>query len=160
MLRTPKNTKYKYQFNRLFPAKGHKGLGTPQDALIIIKSRNSCLLTPQQLEASRRILAKPIREEGGKLNIRFFPNLSLSKKPLQTRMGKGKGRPEKWVASIRKGAPLFSITGRIPLDIVQSLYTRINFRLPVYSKIIETKINGANTRRKFSHKLDIKSEKN
>lgn len=136
MLRTPRSTKYKYQYNNVVPKKGRKGLKTPQEASIIIKSRSTCLLTPQQLEASRRILAKPVREEEGKLNIRFFPNLSLSKKPLQTRMGKGKGRPDKWVAGVRKGAPLFSISGYVPADIIKNLYHRVNFRLPVYSKFI------------------------
>jgi len=135
MLKSPKNTKFKYQFGPVLPVKGRKGLGTPKNASIVIKSQNTCLLTPQQLEASRRILAKPIREEGGKLNIRFFPNLPLSKKPLQTRMGKGKGRHEKWVARIRKGAPLFCITGHIPVNIVKLLYRKVNFRMPVYSKV-------------------------
>lgn len=139
MLRAPKNTKYKYQYNQRLPQKGKKGLKTPQDASIIIKSKNTCLLTPQQLEASRRILAKPIREAHGKLNIRFFPNLSLSKKPLQVRMGKGKGRPDRWVAPIRKGAPLFSISGRIPVTKILKLYPRVNFRLPVGSKVKEVR---------------------
>jgi large subunit ribosomal protein L16 len=136
MLRTPRNTKYKYQYNSILPKKGLKSLNAPKDASILIKSKSSCLLTPQQLEVSRRILAKPVREEEGKLNIRFFPNLPLSKKPLQTRMGKGKGRPEKWVAGVRKGAPLFSISGSVPVDIIKSLYRRVNFRLPVYSKFM------------------------
>jgi len=136
MLRSPRSTKYKYQYNSSLPKKGSKCLNPPKDASILIKSQNSCLLTPQQLEISRRILAKPVREEDGKLNIRFFPNLSLSKKPLQTRMGKGKGRPEKWVAGVRKGAPLFSISGNVPTDIIKNLYKRVNIRLPVYSKFI------------------------
>lgn len=139
MLRAPKDTKYKYQYTRRLPQRGTKGLKTPEESLIIIKSKNTNLLTPQQLEVSRRILAKPIREAHGKLNIRFFPNLSLSKKPLQVRMGKGKGRPDRWVALIRKGAPLFSISGRILLRKVKNLYPRVNFRLPVFSKIINVR---------------------
>jgi len=153
MLKAPKNSKYKYQFRPLLPKKGRKKLRTPNDALIVIKSQNSCLLTPQQLEASRRILAKPIREEGGKLNICFFPNLPLSKKPLQTRMGKGKGRHDKWVANIRKGESLFKIKGHIPLDFVKFLYRKVNFRLPVFSKIIT---NKSRTKRQYVIKKKFK----
>lgn len=138
MLKRPTNSKYKYQFSPKFPGKGLKGFGISNTASFIIISLNSGLLSPQHLEASRRILSKPIREEGGSLKICFFPHIPLSKKPLQTRMGKGKGRPEKWVARIQKGCPLFEITGNnIPLDIIQLLFHRVSHRLPVEIKLIK-----------------------
>lgn len=136
MLRFPQKTKYKYTFNRTAQNKSTKGLQQTTRHSIIIKSKNNYLLTPQQLEASRRIFAKPIREKRGYLNICFFPNLSLSKKPLQTRMGKGKGRPDRWVAPIKVGKPLFKIGGRAPLKLIKKLYKRVAFRLPVSSKML------------------------
>lgn len=137
MLRFPKKTKYKYSFNRTSSNKSTKGLQqTPRTTSLIIKSKENYFLTPKQLEAARRIFARPIRAKHGFLNIKFFPNLSLSKKPLQTRMGKGKGRPNRWVSPKKAGSPLFEIGGRAPLKLVKRLYKRVAFRLPVFSKML------------------------
>jgi len=136
MLRSPKKTKYKYTFNRSLKTESGKGFQRASKDSILIKSKNLCLLTPQQREACRRILAKPVRENFGHLNIRFFPNVSLSKKPLQTRMGKGKGRPDRWVAPVKKGTPLLEISGRVKFKEIRKLYARVAYRLPVYSKLV------------------------
>jgi len=139
-------TKYTYQYNRTFPSKGQRGLGT-LDASILIKSKTACIFTPNQLEAARRILSKPIRKQGAKLNIRVLPNLTISKKPLQTRMGKGKGRPDGLICCLSKGAPLFAIHGNVPLTLIKQLYKRVNFRLPVYSKLVLNKKLDAKAQR-------------
>jgi large subunit ribosomal protein L16 len=85
MLKSPKKTKYKAPHLHL-GEKGLKGIKIQQKG-IVIKSKQSYLLSPQQREVTRRVLARPIREKYGKLNIRFFPDHSMTKKPLQTRMG-------------------------------------------------------------------------
>jgi large subunit ribosomal protein L16 len=84
-------------------------------------------------------MAKAIREEYGKLNIRPYPNLPLSKKPLQMRMGRGKGRPERWVASVTRGTPLFEIFGPISFMFIKQLYRLVDLRFPIFSKIVVKK---------------------
>jgi len=138
MLRSPKQTKFKSPHFHL-SNKGLKGLKLSDKKSYFIKSQESYLFTGNQLEACRRCLAKPVKTEDGVLNIRFFPNLSLSKKPLQTRMGKGKGKHDKWVAPIEKGRPLFEISNVVPLKILNHIYTRVAFRLPVFSKLLARK---------------------
>lgn len=129
-----------YQFYRAFPTKGQKGLASPSgDGYILVRTLDSCILTPTHRETIRRILSKTTRKRRAQLNIRFFPNYTVSKKPLGTRMGTGKGRPESKVSCLHKGRPLFAIKGKVPLTIVKPLYQKIKFRLPIDSKLILNK---------------------
>jgi len=137
MLKSPKKTKYKSPHLHL-GEKGLKGVKLRQKG-IIVKSKKAHLLSPRQREVTRRTLAKPIREEYGNLNIRFFPDHSMTKKPLQTRMGKGKGQHHKWVAPINKGRPLVQITGRYKLRIIRRLYRKLTHKLPIDLKIMYPK---------------------
>jgi len=150
------HTKFTYPFNRTFPAKGHKGLASPQGASIIIKSLTSCIFTPANREAARRIFSKPVKKAGAKLNIRFLPSLSISKKPLQTRMGTGKGRPDGHISCLRRGAPLFVIHGHISLTKIKRLYRRVSFRLPGSSKLI---LNNRVEKNNLIYKKNIKKYK-
>jgi large subunit ribosomal protein L16 len=128
---------FSYPFLRTFPAKGHKGLSSPQHSNILVRSLESCILTANHRETIRRILSKPTRKKGAQLNIRFLPNHTISKKPLGTRMGTGKGRPEKKVACLRKGAPIFVIHGNITGIPFKKLFKRIKFRFPIDLKVKE-----------------------
>ena len=83
-------------------------------------------LTNRQIEAARVALNRYIKR-GGKLWIRIFPDKPYSKKPLETRMGKGKGAPEAWVAVIRPGKVLYEIEG-IPADKLSQVFER-HFRV-------------------------------
>ena len=69
-----------------------------------------CWLDTKQIEAARTALARHMKRHG-KLWIRVFPDKSVTKKPLETRMGKGKGAPDQWVAVIRPGKSLFEMEG-------------------------------------------------
>ena len=89
------------------------------------------LLTPQQL-GLLDVSCKTYTRDGGKLNIRFSLIYHYQKNITNT-MGKGKGRPINGLPSSKR-CTFISIAGRIPLDIVKSLYKRVNFRLPVYRK--------------------------
>ena len=77
-------------------------------------------LTARQLEAARRAIVHYIKR-GGKLWIRVFPDKPYTKKPLETRMGKGKGNPEGWVAVIKPGRILFEIEGVTPEIAVEAM---------------------------------------
>ncbi len=86
-------------------------------------------LTARQIEAARRAITRHVRR-GGKLWIRVFPDKPISKKPLEVRMGKGKGSVEYWVAEIKPGAMLYEIEG-IPEDIAREAFRLAAAKLPV-----------------------------
>jgi large subunit ribosomal protein L16 len=75
-----------------------------------LKAMEACWMTSRQIEAARVAMTRYIRR-GGKVWIRIFPDKPVTKKPAETRMGKGKGAPEFWAAVIRPGRILFEIEG-------------------------------------------------
>jgi large subunit ribosomal protein L16 len=89
-------------------------------------------LTNRQIEAARIALNRYIKR-GGKLWIRIFPDKPFSKKPLETRMGKGKGAPEYWVAVVRPGTVLFELAGVEPKAAEEAMRLA-GSKLPVKTK--------------------------
>ncbi|HUX37122.1 MAG TPA: 50S ribosomal protein L16 [Rectinemataceae bacterium] len=89
-------------------------------------------LTNRQIEAARIAMNRYIKR-GGKLWIRIFPDKPYSKKPAETRMGKGKGAPEYWVAVVRPGTVLFELSGVTP-EIAQEAMRLAGSKLPVKTK--------------------------
>lgn len=75
-----------------------------------LKAVTSGRLTARQIEAARRAMTRKVKR-GGKLWIRIFPDIPVTKKPAETRMGSGKGSPEYWVSVIRPGRVLFEMSG-------------------------------------------------
>ena len=94
-----------------------------------------CWLTARQIESSRVVLAKKLRKDG-KLWIRVFPDKPVSKKPLEVRMGKGKGAPEFWVAPIKPGRIIFEIEG-LSDEASCAVLKEASSKLPVKTKIIK-----------------------
>ncbi|MEW6412190.1 MAG: 50S ribosomal protein L16 [Candidatus Zixiibacteriota bacterium] len=105
----PKKTKFrKAQRGRMRgKAKGGSAVSFGEFGL---KSLEPCWLTNRQIEAARVAMTRYIKR-GGKIWIRIFPDKPVTKKPAETRMGKGKGAPEYWVAVIKPGRVLFEIEG-------------------------------------------------
>jgi large subunit ribosomal protein L16 len=91
-------------------------------------------ITNRQIEAARVALTRHIKR-GGKVWIRIFPDKSVTKKPAETRMGKGKGNPELWVAVVKPGRVLFEIEG-VPEDIAQRAFALAEAKLPVKCKFV------------------------
>ena len=89
-------------------------------------------LTNRQIEAARIAMNRYIKR-GGKLWIRIFPDKPYSKKPAETRMGKGKGGPEYWVAVVRPGTVLFELSGVTP-EVAQEAMRLAGSKLPVKTK--------------------------
>jgi large subunit ribosomal protein L16 len=89
-------------------------------------------LSARQIEAARRAMTRYIKR-GGKIWIRAFPDKSLTKKPAETRMGKGKGSPDSWVAVIRPGVMLYEMQG------VDEAVAREAFRLAAHKLPMKTK---------------------
>ena len=87
-----------------------------------------------QLEAARVALTRSVRR-GGKVWIRIFPDKSVSKKPAETRMGKGKGMPEYWVAVVKPGRIIFEMEG-IPYDLAKSAMRLAASKLPMRTKFV------------------------
>ncbi|MCK9273728.1 MAG: 50S ribosomal protein L16 [Syntrophales bacterium] len=95
-------------------------------------------ITARQLEAARIAITRHVRR-GGKIWIRVFPHKSITKKPAETRMGKGKGSPEEWVAVIKKGTVLYEMEG-ISRDIAQEAFRLAAQKLPIETKFLSRDI--------------------
>ena len=89
----------------------------------------------RQLEAARVAMTREMKR-GGKLWIRVFPDKPITKKAAETRMGKGKGNPEGWVAVIKPGRILFEIEG-IPKDLAAKAMALAHAKLPIKTRLVE-----------------------
>ena len=91
-------------------------------------------ITARQIEAARIAITRFIRR-GGKVWIRIFPDKPISKKPAETRMGKGKGAPEEWVAPVKPGRILFEIDG-VTEEQAKEAFRLASHKLPVKTKFV------------------------
>ena len=89
-------------------------------------------ITARQIEAARIAITRHVKR-GGKVYIRIFPDKPISKKPAETRMGKGKGNPEEWVAVIKPGRILFELEG-VPEDVARNAFQLAHHKLPLDTK--------------------------
>ena len=99
-----------------------------------LKAKNSGLLHARHIEACRQAISRKIKRKG-KLWIRIFPDLPVSSKPTESRMGKGKGSVSHWVARVRGGTVLFEICGITDLKVVKSALRTGSMKLPIQTKI-------------------------
>jgi len=129
----PKKTKYrKMQKGRM---KGNSQRGhLLSNGTFGIKSLDTSFLTARQIEAARIAATRYMKREGA-LWIKIFPDKPITKKPLEVRMGKGKGSVEYWVATVKPGRILFEIGG-VPLDIAKEALRLAAQKLPVKTKFI------------------------
>ena len=91
-------------------------------------------LTSRQIEAGRVAISRHLKR-AGKLWIRVFPDKPISKKPLETRMGKGKGNPEGWVAVVKPGRVMFELSG-VPEPLAREAMELAGHKLPVKTKFV------------------------
>ena len=91
-------------------------------------------LTARQIEATRIAITRKIKR-GGKVWIRVFPDKPITKKPAETRMGKGKGAPEAWVAVVKPGRILFEVEG-VPEELARQAIELARYKLPIKSKFV------------------------
>jgi large subunit ribosomal protein L16 len=92
-------------------------------------------VTSQQIEASR-VAASHFLHGEGRVYIRVFPDKPVSAKPLETRMGKGKGEPDHYVAVVRPGKVMFEIGGGIPEDVAKEALNRMAHKVPVNCRTV------------------------
>lgn len=129
----PKKTKYrKSQRGRL------RGKASRNNTLVFgdhaLQSIQANYVTERQIESARRALTRYIKR-GGKVWIRIFPDKSVTRLPAETRMGKGKGTPEFWVAKVKPGTILFEISG-VDKEIAQEAFRLASHKLPVKTKFL------------------------
>lgn len=129
----PKRTKFrKAQKGRM---KGNSGRGHQlSNGMFGIKSLDSHFITSRQIEAAR-IAATRYMKRQGQLWIKIFPDKPITKKPLEVRMGKGKGAPEYFVAVVKPGRVMFEVAG-VPMDIAQEALRLAAQKLPVKTKFV------------------------
>ncbi|MDO8524951.1 MAG: 50S ribosomal protein L16 [Candidatus Omnitrophota bacterium] len=99
-----------------------------------LKALENAYFTDRQIEAARVALMRNLKG-GGKVWIRVFPDKPITKKPAETRMGKGKGMPDHWVAVIKKGKILFEMDG-VPLEIARECMRIAAHKIPLRTKFI------------------------
>ncbi|MGS2738604.1 50S ribosomal protein L16 [Sinomicrobium sp. M5D2P17] len=129
----PKRTKYrKQQKGRMkgISQRGHE----LSNGMFGIKSMDSSFITARQIEAARIAATRYMKREG-QLWIKIFPDKPITKKPLEVRMGKGKGAVEYWAAIVKPGRIMFEVGG-VPLDVAKEALRLAAQKLPVKTKFI------------------------
>ena len=99
-----------------------------------LKAMEPAWITSRQIEACRVALTRKMKRDG-KVWIRIFPDKPVSKKPLETRMGKGKGGPEFWVAVIKPGRVMFEVAG-ITKELASEALKLCSHKLPIKTKVV------------------------
>lgn len=133
---SPKRTKYRKRMRRVNRSvKGEASRGnTIAFGDYALVSMESLWVTNRQIEAARIAMTRHIKR-GGKVWIRIFPDMPYTKKPAETRMGKGKGSPEYWVAPVKTGTVMFEVAG-VDRALAEGALKLASSKLPVKSKVI------------------------
>ena len=129
----PKRTKWRKQ------QKGrNRGLATRGNEVSFgeygLKATGRGRITAREIESARRAITRHIKR-GGKIWIRIFPDKPVSKKPLEVRMGKGKGNPEYWVAEIKPGHVLYEMEG-VTEELAREAFRLASAKLSVSTKFV------------------------
>jgi len=135
----PKRTKYRKQHRGRMKGKAQAGnfLAFGDYGL---KAMEAHWITGNQIEAARLAIARYLKK-GGKLWIRIFPDKPVTKKPAETRMGKGKGNVDHWVAVVKPGRILFEIAG-VTEEQAREAFRRASHKLPIKTRFISHKEGG------------------
>ena len=130
----PKRTKHRKTFRLKYEgkAKGNTKLHNGEYGLVAMEG---AWITSQQIEAARVAMTRYMKR-GGRVWINIFPSLSLTKKPLETRQGKGKGNPEVWVAVVKKGKIMFEI-GQVDEATAREALRLASHKLPIKTKFVK-----------------------
>ena len=129
----PKKTKYRKQQRG-----SRKGVATKGNTVVFgefgLQAQEAAWITANQIEAARVAMTRYMKR-GGQVWIRIFPDKPITKKPAETRMGKGKGNPEGWVAVVKPGRVLFEMSG-IPEDVAKEAMRLAGHKLPIKTKFV------------------------
>src|ERR1044072_3862377 len=129
----PKKTKFRKQFKGRISgtAKGGVDLNFGQFGLKALEPER---VNARQIEAARRAITRAMKR-AGRAWIRIFPDVPVSSKPTEVRMGKGKGAPEFWAARVKPGRIMFELDG-VPGPLAAEAFSRAAMKLPIKTKVV------------------------
>ncbi len=137
----PKRTKYRRPHRLPYEGKA-KGNTTLHFGDYGLMAMEGAWITQQQIEAARVAMNRYMKR-GGKIWINIFPHLSLTKIPLETRMGKGKGQPEQWVAVVKEGKIMFEVAG-VEEAVAREALRLAMHKLPIKCKFVKKESGDKN----------------
>lgn len=129
----PKRVKFRKQQRGKMRGKATRGARVSFGDLGL-KALEPAWITSRQIEACRVAITRKMKRDG-KVWIRIFPDKPVSKKPLETRMGKGKGPPEYWVAPVRRGRVMFEVAG-VSKELAMEALSLASHKLPIKTKVV------------------------
>jgi large subunit ribosomal protein L16 len=134
MLYAPRKFKYKKIRKGSYPSNIHCRCKNLSFGTYGLKAQWYGNLTAKQIEACYRVLAKKIKKTG-KLWVRIFPQIAVSKKPVEVRMGKGKGAVDHWIAKVRPGTLLFEVLG-VGRRKAADMFKKASIKLPLATRMV------------------------
>ena len=130
----PKKVKHRKQHTGRMRGKAYRG-STLSFGDYGLQATECGRLTARQIEAARIAMTRHVKR-GGKVWIRVVPDKPVTKKPAETRMGKGKGNPEEWVAVVKPGRVLYEMEG-VPVDIARAALRLASHKLPLSTRFLQ-----------------------
>lgn len=130
---SPRKTKYRKQFKGRIHGVAQRGT-TLNFGSFGLKAMQPNRITARQIEAARRAITRHIRRQG-RVWIRIFPDVPVTSKPAEVRMGKGKGSVEFWCARVKPGRIMFELDG-VPAELARGALERAAAKLPMKTKIV------------------------
>ena len=135
----PKRTKYRKPHRLTYD--GHaKGNTELHFGTFGLQAKEGAWITARQIEAARVAISRQLKR-GGKLWINIFPHLALTKKPLETRQGKGKGNVEEWVAVVKKGKIMFELAD-VTEEQAREALRLASHKLPIKCKFVKKEVKS------------------
>jgi large subunit ribosomal protein L16 len=129
----PRQTKYRKQFRGKRRGKSSVGSAVAFGEYGL-QAQTTAWVDARQIEAARRAITGSLKR-GGKVWIRIFPDKPVTKKPVEVRMGKGKGATDRWVAVVKRGRVMFEVAG-VSEEAAREAFRRAHHKLPVNTKVI------------------------
>jgi large subunit ribosomal protein L16 len=134
----PKKVKHRKQQKGRMRGKAYRG-GELAFGDFGLQSLEPIRLTSRQIEAARVAMTRHVKR-GGKVWIRVFPDKPITKKPAETRMGKGKGNPEEWVAVVKPGRILYEMEG-VTVEVAREAMRLASHKLPMSTRFVQREVS-------------------
>src|SRR5210317_633139 len=129
----PKRVKYRKKHKGRMRGKAHRG-SKVSFGEYGLQATEPCWISNRQIESARVAINRHIKR-GGKMWIRIFPDKPITQKPAETRMGKGKGNPEGWVAVVKPGRIMFELEG-VPVEMAREAMDLAAAKLPIKTRFV------------------------
>jgi large subunit ribosomal protein L16 len=130
----PKRVKYRKQMRGRMKGKAQRGAEV-HFGDYGLQAQEPGWVSARQIEAARRAIVRSIRRRG-KVWIRIFPDKPVTQKPAETRMGKGKGNVEFWVAVVKPGRIMFEVGGGLPEEVAKEALRLASYKLSIKTKVV------------------------